>query len=63
MTETDERVRAAIRDLVIANHILGNEGVVEYLDALARRAQHGVAVLTDVLERSKAERLALRVLK
>ncbi len=29
MTETDERVRAAIRDLVIANHILGNEGVVD----------------------------------
>jgi hypothetical protein len=42
---------------------LGHEGVVEYLDALRRRAQHGVAVLTDVLERSKAERLALRILK
>ena len=29
MTETDEATRAAIRDLVIANHILGNEGVVD----------------------------------
>lgn len=29
LSELDEKVRAAIRDLVIANHILGHEGVVD----------------------------------
>jgi hypothetical protein len=48
-----------------ARHLmdLGDEGFVEYLDALSRCPQHGVAVLAHVLERSDPQRLELGLLK
>ena len=42
---------------------LGDQGFVEYLDALSRCTQHGVAVLPHVLKRGKPQRLELRLLK
>jgi HCOMODA/2-hydroxy-3-carboxy-muconic semialdehyde decarboxylase len=63
MSDSDESTRAAIRDLVIANHILGNEGVVDafghvsvrhpgnpdrYL--LSRSRSPGLIEATDILE-------------